>query len=100
MICRRSDAIDTLTTYWSAIGNDDAIRFRADAFAHETNPDHGRPMRPFAGPCGIRHEGAIADCDAFITNERRRARDELSDSVLRTVTERATILPSLEQRQQ
>jgi hypothetical protein len=57
-------------------------------------------MRPFATSCGIRRDDAVADCDAFITNERRRAGDELSHAALRRVAERATILPRVEEEQQ
>jgi hypothetical protein len=93
--CRRSNAIDTLKTHRSAVGNNDAVWFGAAAFAYETNPDLVGRMRPFARSCGILPDDALADCDAFITNECRRAGDEFSHGALRTVAERATMPPPL-----
>jgi hypothetical protein len=98
--CRGSDAIDTLKTHRSAVGNDDAVWFGAAVFAYETNPDLVGRMRPFARSSGILRDDAVADSDAFITNECRRAGDELSHSALRTVAERATMLLRLEEEQQ
>jgi hypothetical protein len=95
--CRRSNAIDTLKTHRSAVGNNNAVWFRAAAFAYETNPDLVGRMRPFARSCGILRDDAVADCDAFITNECGRAGDELSHGALRSVAERATMLPPLEE---
>ena len=90
--CRRSNAIDTLKTHRSAVGNNDAVWFGAAAFAYETNPDLVGRMRPFARSYGMLRDDALAGCDAFITNECRRAGDELSHGALRTVAERATML--------
>ena len=89
-----------MKTHRSPVGNNDAVLFGAAAFAYETNPHLVGRMRPFAKSCGILRDDAVADCDAFITNECRRAGDELSHSALRAVAERATILPPLEEEQQ
>lgn len=84
-----------MKTHRSAVGNNDAVWFGAAAFAYETNPDLVGRMRPFARSCGILRDDALADCDAFITNECRRAGDEFSHGALRTVAERATMPPPL-----
>jgi hypothetical protein len=98
--CRRSNALDTLKTHWSADRNNDAVWFGANAFAYDTKPDLVGRMRPFAKSRGILRDDAVANCDAFITNECRRAGDELSNGALRTVAERATLLPPLPEWQQ
>src|SRR5947209_8595222 len=95
---RRSNAIDTLTTHRSAVGNKDAVWFGVAAFAYETDPDLVGRMWPFGRTHGMRDD-AIADCDAFITDECRRAGNELSHRALRIVAERATNLLLLEELQ-
>src|SRR2546421_6243207 len=94
---RRFNSLNTLNAHWSARGDKDAFRFGFAAFAYEADSGHVGRMRP---RCGILRDDAVADCDAFITNESRRAAfDELAHGALRTVAERATILPPLEEVQ-
>lgn len=96
----RLNTINTLKAHRSAGGNKDAVWSGLAAFAYQADQDLAGRMRPFARTLGILRDDAMADCDAFITNESRRAGDELSHSALRSVAERATILPPLEEEQQ
>jgi hypothetical protein len=89
-----------LKTHWSAVRNNDAVWFGANAFAYDTKPDLAGRMRPFARSRGILRDDAVANFDAFITNECRRAGDELSNGALRAVAERATMLPPFPEWQQ
>jgi len=97
---RRFNNINTFKAHRSAGGYKDAVWSGFAAFAYQADRDRAGRTRPFARSCGILRDDAVADCDAFITNECRRAGDELSHGALRTVAERATILPPLEEEQQ
>jgi hypothetical protein len=56
-------------------------------------------MWSFGTTHGMLRGDAIADCDAFIADESRRASDELSHRALRRVAKRATDLPLVEELQ-
>jgi hypothetical protein len=97
---RRVNNINTFKAHRSAGGYKDAVWSGFAAFAYQADRDRAGRTRPFARRCGVLGDDVVADSYAFITNEGRRACDELSHGALRTVAERAAILPPLEEKQQ
>jgi hypothetical protein len=91
--CRSLDTINTLKAYQSESWNNDAAFTGFAAFANQADGNLASRMRAFAWSCGIFNDDAIADRDAFITYECRRAGNELSNRALRITAERATKLP-------